>query len=196
MRNVRILLVEDARDVREMASEMLTLRGYDVTAVADGAAALAAFEERADFDLLFTDIVLPGELDGFDLARRLKRLAPDLRVLYATAYAGLAGSELGMMYGKVIQKPYRSDQLQQEICRTLGRVRARAPTYWREKAAGFRALAAGRPAAEAARLLARAAEFERMADAMEVEQAPEVPARSEPAAAPRPVSAKPAPATG
>jgi CheY-like chemotaxis protein len=196
MRKVRILLVEDARDVREMVSEMLTLRGYEVTAAADGAAALAAFEECAAFDLLFTDIVLPGKLDGFDLARRLKRLAPDLRVLYATAYAGLAGSELGMVYGKVIQKPYRSDQLQQEICRTLGRVRARAPAYWREKAVGFRAAAAGRPVAEAERLLARAAEFERMADAIVIEQAPEFPARSEPATAPRPVSAKPAPATG
>src|SRR5689334_5672667 len=107
MRKVRILLVEDACEVREMAGEMLTIRGYDVTAVADGAAALAVFEKSADFDLLFTDIALPGELDGFDLARRLKRLAPDLRVVYATAYAGLAGSELGMVYGKVIQKPYR-----------------------------------------------------------------------------------------
>jgi CheY-like chemotaxis protein len=194
MRKVRILLVEDTRDVREMTSEMLTIRGYDVVAVADGESALATVGERGEFDLLFTDIVLPGELDGFDLARRLKRLAPDLRVLYATAYAGLAGSELGIVYGKVIQKPYRSEELQEEICRTLGQVRARAPSHWREKAASFRALADGRPAAEAARLLARAAEFERMADAIESEQAPEAPARNE-AAATLPIPAKPAPAT-
>jgi CheY-like chemotaxis protein len=201
MRKVKILLVEDDRDVREMATEMLTLRGHGVAAAADGAEALRIFGERGDFDLLFTDIALPGELDGFDLARRLKRFAPDLRVLYATAYADLAGSELGMVYGKVIQKPYRSEQLQQEICRTIGLVRARTPAYWREKAASFRAVAAVQASAEAARFIARAEEFDTMAEQIETDQAPEAPPRldvprKEPAAAPRSASAKTAAATG
>ena len=74
--NERILLVEDNEDVREVAIMLLDQLGYRVLPVENGAAALAVLEKGEVFDLVFSDIVMPGEPNGLDLARHIRKPTP------------------------------------------------------------------------------------------------------------------------
>jgi len=113
----KVLLVEDEVLVREVAAEDLGEAGFDVTAVSDGDEALAILGRNNDFDLLFTDIRMPGATDGWDLARAAKRMIPGLRVIYATGF-GDAGDGLG--HGECyVRKPYNLKDLRQALS-TLG----------------------------------------------------------------------------
>jgi len=79
-----VLLVEDELLVRELACEDLGDAGFEVTAASDGDEALALLREGRHFDLLFTDIRMPGETDGWQLAQEAKELLPAIKVIYAT----------------------------------------------------------------------------------------------------------------
>ena len=82
-----ILVVEDADDVREAASRILTKNGYDVITASSGSVALeVAKEHRGSIDLLLTDVVMPG-MQGNELATRITALWPGVRVLYMSGYA-------------------------------------------------------------------------------------------------------------
>jgi CheY-like chemotaxis protein len=110
-----ILVVEDEDDVRELVSTSLRKRGYSVLSVPNAEVALQILMEQVKFDLLFTDIVMPGAMDGFDLADRAKRLQPQLKVLYATGYANLSRRPSELLHGKLIHKPYRPDEIAAEV---------------------------------------------------------------------------------
>lgn len=113
----KVLLVEDEVLVREVAAEDLGEAGFDVTAVSDGDEALAVLGRNNDFDLLFTDIRMPGATDGWDLARAAKQMIPGLRVIYATGF-GDAGD--GLAHGECyVRKPYNLKDLRQAL-NTLG----------------------------------------------------------------------------
>lgn len=116
-----ILVVEDEELVREFTVELLADYGYRVLAAANGREALGILEREPGIDLLFTDIVMPGDLDGFALAREAKHRRPDLEILYTSGYTNrLAATEIGETFGPMIAKPYRPDQLGAEIKRALG----------------------------------------------------------------------------
>jgi CheY-like chemotaxis protein len=86
-RTGRILLVEDEPVLREIAQRVLVRAGFDVTAAAGPGEAIIAVETGPEpFDLLLTDVVMPG-MRGPELARRLRNSRPDLRVLLASGYA-------------------------------------------------------------------------------------------------------------
>ncbi|WP_299934254.1 ATP-binding protein [uncultured Pelagimonas sp.] len=86
----RILLVEDQKDVREILVLILENAGYDVTAVSSGDHAKVVFENDPAFDLLLTDIVMPGRLQGTTLVRELRETWPGLRVVFMSGYASEA----------------------------------------------------------------------------------------------------------
>jgi hypothetical protein len=75
----RALLVEDQPAVLATVSRMFGQLGYDVCAVADAASALEELDKNMDFAVLFTDIVLPGEMDGFALSKAVSVLAPKIK---------------------------------------------------------------------------------------------------------------------
>lgn len=105
----RILLVEDEMLVRELAFEDLTDAGHEVTAAASADEGLAILRKDGGFEVLFTDIRLPGELDGWELATEGKQLIPSLKVIYAT---GLNDDTGRVGPGeKLLAKPYRKDDL-------------------------------------------------------------------------------------
>ena len=81
-----ILLVEDHADLREYSAGALAEMGYEVLQAADAAGALAILQSSAKIDLLFTDVVLPGEMNGRQLADKARVDRPGLRVLYTTGY--------------------------------------------------------------------------------------------------------------
>jgi CheY-like chemotaxis protein len=105
----RILLVEDEMLVRELAREDLSDAGFDVVDTQDGDRARAILEDDRDFDLLFTDIRMPSQLDGWQLAAEAKRLIPELKVLYASGLDD-NGGRVGDGE-RLIAKPYRTDAL-------------------------------------------------------------------------------------
>ena len=116
--NERILLVEDNEDVREVAIMLLDQLGYRVLPVENGAAALAVLDKGEVFDLVFSDIVMPGEPNGLDLARHIRKRHPSLPILLTTGYAQAeanAGSEV-----PILRKPYRLNTLGQALRTVLG----------------------------------------------------------------------------
>lgn len=112
----RILLVEDNDLVRDHVNAQLQGLGYAVTTVRNGVEALAALRADPGFDLLFTDVVMPGGMSGRDLAEQVRQLRPNLPVLLTSGYfdrgavAAAAGHELPML-----QKPYGFQDLAQKV---------------------------------------------------------------------------------
>jgi PAS domain S-box-containing protein len=82
-----ILAVEDDDDVRAYTSDTLRELGYDVLQAANGAAALRVLDEHPEIKLLFTDVGLPGGMNGRRLAEAARERRPDLKVLFTTGYA-------------------------------------------------------------------------------------------------------------
>jgi DNA-binding NtrC family response regulator len=109
-RAARLLVVEDEAFLREVVAESLEETGYDVVAVGDGSAGLAALESDASFDVLVSDIRLPG-ISGYELAAAGKALRPELKVILMTGYAPSLPPELEPAVYRVLQKPFRIDCL-------------------------------------------------------------------------------------
>jgi len=108
-----VLLVEDELLVRELALEDLTEAGFAVTAASDGDEALTHLRAGRHFDLLFTDIRMPGSIDGWQLAAEAKRMIPGLRVVYATGLGEAAeGLEPDERY---VRKPYNLSDLRKVL---------------------------------------------------------------------------------
>ncbi len=121
-----ILLVEDDDAVRKLTHRMLVAAGHPVVCAASGAEALKlCADDRTDVRLLLTDVVLPG-MNGRELWERLRKLRPDLRVLYISGYtddaiserAGLEGLELGV---EIVGKPFTADVLLRTVRAALDR---------------------------------------------------------------------------
>lgn len=118
----RILLVEDDRGLRLVTTAVLTRYGYTVVAAEDGQAARRLWEEqRGQFQLLLTDMVMPGGLTGRDLAQGLLENSPDLKVLFTSGYSSeLAGRQLHLPAGQdFLQKPASTDQLLRSVRKLL-----------------------------------------------------------------------------
>jgi diguanylate cyclase (GGDEF)-like protein len=84
--SIRILVVDDEADIRELIALWLTDSGYSVVTADSGAAALRVLETDRAVTLLFTDILLPGGMDGFDLGRQARAIHPALKTLYMSGY--------------------------------------------------------------------------------------------------------------
>jgi CheY-like chemotaxis protein len=109
-----VLLVEDNPDVASASASLLEQLGYTVRRVADAEAAVLDVE-RDSVDHVFSDIVMPGKMDGLGLARRLKEIRPNLPVLLATGYSDAAANARGEF--SIIRKPYEIHQLSQAIAK-------------------------------------------------------------------------------
>jgi CheY-like chemotaxis protein len=116
---VDILVVEDNPEVAEVAAGMLEQLGHKVRVAANAAAAIAALRDRDPPDLVFSDIVMAGDMDGLGLARRLRAESPNLPVLLATGYSQ-AAERLGDEF-PILRKPYRISDLNQAIGEALAR---------------------------------------------------------------------------
>jgi CheY-like chemotaxis protein len=113
-----ILVVDDEAVAREIAVAGLESLNYQVITAPDARSALRLLKTRDKVDLLFTDIMMPGGLNGLSLANRAKLLRPSLKIVYATAYSDLRAQVIEN-YGKVIKKPYPISELQSEIWHAL-----------------------------------------------------------------------------
>lgn len=112
----RILLVEDEQAVREFAERVLLNQGYHVESAGNGDEALHKCNNHQEFDLLVTDVVMPG-MPGPELAERLHKRWPSLRILYLTGYVGnqfLPVTHLNRT-SQCLQKPYSANQLAEAV---------------------------------------------------------------------------------
>lgn len=116
-----IIVVDDETDIRELLVEWLGEAGYTVLAAADPAAALALLERNPAIELLLTDVVMPGGLNGFDLARRAQQRRPSLKVIFISAYSmAEAVLQARPQAEPILRKPFRHGQLVGEVQRVLG----------------------------------------------------------------------------
>nr|WP_245524226.1 histidine kinase famiy protein [Methylobacterium nonmethylotrophicum] len=117
-----VLVVEDSDDVRALAREYLESLGYQVLAARDGDEALRILEREERIDLLFSDIVMPGSLNGLTLAERAQSRRPDLPVLLTTGYnEDLVADGPATPTMDVLGKPYRKAELADRIRAALDR---------------------------------------------------------------------------
>ncbi|KFG68809.1 hypothetical protein JH26_15230 [Microvirga sp. BSC39] len=114
-----ILLVEDNPDIAEVTRASLEEIGFQVTYAADARAALTVLRSGTRIDLVFSDIVMPGELNGVDLARIVRSEQPSLPVLLATGYSNVAQAAMDDGF-TILRKPYDSAELSACIDRILG----------------------------------------------------------------------------
>jgi signal transduction histidine kinase len=121
----RILLVDDDADVRSVAAAMLEELGYVVTAAASPAHALELVAEGRRFDLLLTDVAMPG-MNGVELVRRVRAIAPDLPTLFASGYADIDSFGVNLVDEEVVKKPYRVAELAAHVDGILSGVRGGA----------------------------------------------------------------------
>ena len=116
-----ILVVEDDPMVRTFVISQLTGLGYKTIAARDGRAAMAVVERGEPFDLLFTDVVMPGGLSGRNLADAVVKLRPGIKVLYTSGYTDNAVVHHGRLDEGVLllTKPYRKPQLAKMVRQAL-----------------------------------------------------------------------------
>jgi len=113
-----ILVVEDELLVREMIAEELRDAGFAVLEAGDGEVAAGLLGSAQRIDLLFTDIRLPGALDGWEIARLGRRARSTLPVIYATGYTVDRTAEVeGAIF---LHKPYQPSQIIETIRKLLG----------------------------------------------------------------------------
>jgi len=115
---VRVLCVEDDPEVADASLAILGNLGCEVTLARDAHEALAEPLER--HDLVFSDVVMPGPIDGIGLARRIREQRPDMPILLVSGYV-VAPERLQGMSITVLAKPYTQEELRRALARLLAR---------------------------------------------------------------------------
>jgi CheY-like chemotaxis protein len=115
-----ILVVDDESGIRELLVEWLGEDGYPVHSAADSAAALTLLDSNPEVELLLTDVVMPGGLNGFDLARRARVRNPALKIIFISAYSMAETVMAARSQAEpVLRKPFRHEQFMTQVRRVL-----------------------------------------------------------------------------
>ncbi len=120
-RGETVLLVEDDPDVQTLAVALVASLGYEILAASDGKAALRALQESSRINLLFTDVVLPGGMNGPALAAEVQRRRPEIKVLFMSGY-----TEKGILHqaqlpegSELLNKPFGKADLARKLRQVL-----------------------------------------------------------------------------
>jgi DNA-binding NtrC family response regulator len=112
MTTPRILFADDDKDILDLGITTLKEAGYDVMPAINSDIACFLLEQGLAFDVLVTDIVLPGVLDGFALAAKAREFIPGIRIIYSTGFGPVARIRArGALFGDLLSKPWRSRDL-------------------------------------------------------------------------------------
>lgn len=118
----RVLLVEDQPKVRAHVEKLLARLGYTVTSAEDGKEALSLMNRGLHFDLLFTDVIMPGGMNGQQLAEEVRKVDPHIKVLFTSGYPAFAFENLGfeeIENIRLLSKPYRVADLRAALAEVL-----------------------------------------------------------------------------
>jgi CheY-like chemotaxis protein len=105
-----VLIVDDQLELLAITGAFLAENGYTVSWAPTAVAALKLLTTHRT-DVLLTDIIMPGGIDGFELARRAKVNHPDLKIIYCTGKSNLEPEQIGHTYGPLLKKPYTQSRL-------------------------------------------------------------------------------------
>lgn len=112
----RILLAEDDGSMRQFLSLALNKAGHNIVEAKDGLEALQILEKDQDFELLLTDIVMPG-IDGIELSQMATTACPDLKVMFITGFAAVTVGQTDpdQNNAKVLSKPFHLNDLVKQV---------------------------------------------------------------------------------
>jgi DNA-binding NtrC family response regulator len=116
-----ILVVDDEPDILDLASSFLKEAGYRPLSAANADIALIILTQPSiGFDLLITDIIMPGTLDGVSLAVEACRILPDLPIIYLTGFSGIADvRSRGAPQGALLNKPWSRASFLETVGKSL-----------------------------------------------------------------------------
>lgn len=125
-----VLVVEDNAQVRRVTVERVLALGYRVVEAASGNEALALLESGKHADLVFSDVVMPGGISGFDLARIIRERWPNLPVLLTSGFAADVASDAGAEADghDILSKPYSQAALEKALLEALNQGRRQTRT--------------------------------------------------------------------
>lgn len=131
----RVLVVDDEESIRSFLQRVLEYAGYETIVASSASEAIELFTDRGGCDLLLTDLIMP-HITGDELARRLRQLRPDLKVLYLTGYSETLFSKKSMLWDgeAFLEKPCSIEAISQAVALLLfGKLEpaARAPRQTR-----------------------------------------------------------------
>ena len=111
-----ILIVDDEEGLRELAEETLTSQGYRVELAASGVEAMALMDTLERIDLLFSDIVMPGGVSGYQLAEHALAKFPNMQILLTSGYTANASRNVdGRQDVVLLDKPYSQKSLVDKV---------------------------------------------------------------------------------
>ncbi len=121
-KNETILVVDDEYDLALSTKVSLNRLGYKVLTANNATEALRLLQNNQNIDLMFSDVIMSGGMNGFDLAKEAKRQYPNLKILLASGFTQDKDHELFEEYGKgMLAKPYRSNEMTAKIRELLDR---------------------------------------------------------------------------
>jgi CheY-like chemotaxis protein len=120
-RGGKVLVVDDNQELVEIAMAYLAEMGYTAYQAADGASALAVVEEHRDIDLMVTDIIMPGGMNGAELARKVREALPNIKIVYSSGFPAdtLAERSMPLVDGYLLYKPYQLSEFGAAIRQAL-----------------------------------------------------------------------------
>lgn len=115
-----ILIVDDEPDLALIAEGILSKYGYRVLKAGTAAEAIAIIEKRHDIDLLFSDVVMPGGMDGYALAQYTKLNHPNIKIILASGFTQITNrQQYGASEHAMLRKPYRKTELIDQVRKIL-----------------------------------------------------------------------------
>lgn len=106
-----VLIVEDSVGARNLAVRMLISIGYTVVAAKDAAEAIALLDQGQEFDVLFTDIIMPGPVDGIALAHIVHGRRPQTKIMFTSGFSSMNPDDLAKLNAIYVAKPYRKAEI-------------------------------------------------------------------------------------
>jgi CheY-like chemotaxis protein len=110
-----VLVVEDEPDVLDIAVQIFESLGYNALSATNAASALEILRQSDSLDVLFSDVVMPGGMNGVELAREARRMRPELKVLLASGYPMSALNSPELQDMSFISKPYRWTEIDEKL---------------------------------------------------------------------------------
>ncbi len=112
-----VLVVEDDDDARSTLAAMVTELGYRVVEAENGAKALPILEQARPIDILLSDVIMPGGINGLDLAKAARKRRPDIRVLFVSGYDRMSIAQATRYDDslKLLNKPFSLTDLAREL---------------------------------------------------------------------------------
>jgi len=117
----KVLVVDDERDLLEVAFTYLEQMGFTAFQATDGPTALEIFKREPNIDLVITDVIMPGSMNGVELVQQIRQLSPEIKVIYSSGFPADTLSERSgtVVDGLLLHKPYRQTEFQSIVRKTL-----------------------------------------------------------------------------